>query len=69
MTKIKVVEFDEFYTFVVDDLFLFEIIYYSKILFKFLMHWNSNCEIGPIHRAGPVTTSPASAIYTYPKFK
>ena len=38
MTNRKVVEFDEFYNFVVDDFFLFEIIYYPKILFKFLMY-------------------------------
>ena len=44
MTKIKVVDPDQFYNFIVDD-FSAEIIYCFKILFEVVISWNSNPEL------------------------
>jgi hypothetical protein len=41
MTKTKVIDLDALYNFVV-DIFSFQIIYYPKNLFEFLIFWNSN---------------------------
>ena len=44
MTKIKVVDLDNFYNFYVYD-FLAEIIYCLKMLFEVVIFWNSNFEL------------------------
>ena len=44
MTKIKVVNLDQFYNFYVHD-FSAEIIYCLKILFEVAIFWNSNFEL------------------------
>ena len=44
ITKSKLVDLNEIYNFVV-DIFIFKIIYGTKILFKILIFWNSDFSV------------------------